>query len=301
MVAKLLVPAASERRSPKYLLHQHLAGMETQRPHHRTHASDLMGRCEFCPREQALRTLLHRGSRREFVCASMRSTWDLGLAMENLVIGWFVKMGRAWGNWRCLSCGGLTLFTKRPEACEHCGFAHTRYVGIRADSPDTGISFGIDLVADMGGRGYEVVELKSMLSREWEKLKAPLAEHDWRTNLYLRLVEECRGLRLDFDRIRTDKGWVLYYDKGGYGKKDDAVRAYDFSDWGYSPFKEFRVTRDDERTQLRVNRAITAKRFKDEGVIPEGICEKALSKRAQECEVSVACFSGNWEAGTQAW
>ena len=172
----------------KQQLHIHLAGFEKPRSLQITHASELTKQDrEFCPREIAL-ILKHKIKRPpEFVCASMRSTWNIGRAVESMIIHWMADMGVAVSDWRCRNCNHLHSFTKRPVACGSCGHKNFDPEEPRWKSAVSDASCGTDVLYDDGSGKLCIIEIKSMLDEKWIKLDGPIGEHRARTNLYMRL------------------------------------------------------------------------------------------------------------------
>jgi hypothetical protein len=143
-----------------------------------------------------------------------------------------------------------------------------------------------------------ITELKTMDKDEFKALKAPLAEHKWRTNLYLRLVAESPHPWAK--QVDTTEATIMYISKGGYGCADDEPEK-----WGlfekFSPFKEFTIKREDKLTDDLVKRAKAVTDFR-KGLVgsPCGVCSTAMSKRATKCTMKKACFSGDHPA-TYDW
>ena len=114
----------------------------------------------------------------------------------------------------------------------------------------------------------------------WVGLKAPFAEHLWRTKLYLKLIATSTS---DWaKRINTDVAHILY--KGRmFGKKDEDAIDVNYKD-KFSPFKEFFVERDDAALKGLMAKAKALKTFKEGGLL----C--AFDNRARFCRVAPDCF-----------
>lgn len=274
--------------SPRYWLHKHLAGKQKARSYSRVHASDLMGRTDFCPREYALGMKYMNPRKPESVTTAEQVTWDYGHAVEDLVRDRYAAMGRAWGYWKCLACEHQTGFRKRPDKCV-CGSKGFRYVEVTAVSQDNGIEGNLDLFVDLGRPKLTMIEIKSMDKEELKKLVAPLGEHRWRTNLYLRLIDESD---LPFkDKIDTERAFVLYVTKGGYGFMDEQVLRWKLNDGKFSPFKDYEIARDDSQTDHYCELAKHVDTYKKTGKVPLGICPTSLVKRAKYCPQFDHCWS----------
>ncbi len=164
------------------------------------------------------------------------------------------------------------------------------YEEMRFESPSTGASCGIDLLVKTGEPKLRILEIKSMKEDEFKALVAPKAEHKQRTNLYMRLVEEAGyGHMIDCQRA------TVFVVSKGFGVQDEEIKKWGFGD-SYTPFKEFEVVRNDADTDERFERARMLKRYRDEGVMPLGVCPTSYCKRAKDCDVVHACFSGKYPA-----
>ena len=146
------------------------------------------------------------------------------------------------------------------------------------------------MLVNLGDPKLIPVEIKTMAKDQFKDLKAPLAEHRLRTNLYLRLIEEsAQGWS---NLVDTTRAIVLYVDKGGYGIADPQIKTWGLKE-GFSPFKEFVVTRNDKETDEHTKRARAVTDFRKKLVgMPAGICMTALSKRAVYCPMKAVCFNG---------
>jgi len=299
---KTFLAAAKEhhgkRRGLKYLLHQHMAQYHTERSHLVVHASDISpvtkadwDGAEFCAREFALFDILGRKLKDYFLTTSMVMTFGLGRDVQDRVVEQFAAMGRAVGHWRCIACGAGYDFMRRPEGCTRCHGDRFDQVEVRFESAVSDVSCGIDLLVDTGDPKLRLTEIKSMTPDEFRGLKGPLAEHRWRTNLYMRIVAESGHTHAE--HINTKEATVLYVSKSGYGAVDPSIKKMGLADGRHSPFKEYAIKRDDGSTQAQVDRATSVKVFRAGGPVPDRICANALCKRAKQCMVSKPCFSGD--------
>lgn len=284
--------------SLKYALHKHLAGYSPARSSKVIHASDMMKESsEFCPRMYALLDITKKKPKDEFLTTSQRVTFKLGYALAEAVTDWLADAGMVIGDWRCNNCKTHYRFQKRPLECKTVGCCHTTftYEEVRFKSGYSSISGGVDLLVDFGAPLYELVELKTIDKEEFKKLEMPFAEHRWRTNLYLRLVEESDHPHKA--RINCNRARVLYISKGGWGCADSQPKEWGLKDGGFSPFKEFFIERKDVDTQKLSDYARMVKTFRETGLIPQGVCPTSFCSRAKYCPVVQDCFSGQWEAG----
>lgn len=275
--------------SPRFLLHKHLCTYRKARSYNTVHASDLMGRTEFCPREYALGLKYHKARPDERITTADSVTYAYGHKVEDLIIEWFAQMDKAWGDWSCHTCGRDYKFQRRPGKCLGCGGKLFEYHEVRFVSAESGASGSADLLVDMGQPKLSLIEIKSMDKESFKKLEAPLAEHRWRTNLYMRLVAESNHPMKD--KVDLNVAYVLYLTKGGYGTKDPQIRKWGLLDGDWSPFKEFKVIRDDTATQPQSELAKMVKDYKQTGKLPLGICPSSLVPRAKFCTQCDSCFS----------
>lgn len=302
MALKILRAIKAEKAvSVKNLIHSRVAGYEKPRSHSTLHASDLMKDKEFCPREHAFLHLGAAKKKAEFISTALRITFDLGRFYETQIRDVYLR-DIVVGYWACGICGHQHhTFGKEPKIkCSKCGWGHQwQYQEPRFISPSTGISGGIDLLIDVGEPKLRLIEVKSMDKDEFKKLAAPLAEHKFRTALYLRLADEDSGP--ESQRVNTKVAHIIYVSKS-FGFKDTDLKADGIKDAAFSPFKEFEIVRDDAMSEVSYAKAKAFKAWQDneKGGLPCGVCPNGLSKRAQGCTAVTACWSGSYPA-TISW
>lgn len=295
----LLIANNHKVKLVKDMIHQRLCGWEKPRPHGTIHASELMKELEFCPREWALLDLKQGKKKDQFVGTALRLTFDHGRSVEKAMRNDWLR-DVAVGRWKCTSCGLIhPVFGKEPKGSCSCGRRAWEYDEARFTSASSGISGGLDLFIDMGEPKLRIVEIKTMDKDEFKKLEAPLAEHKFRTSLYMRLAEESADEVSQ--RVNTSFSTLLYVTKS-FGFKDLTLKAAGIKDSPFSPFKEFIIKRDDSLTTTPVARATVLHRWRTNGMkgMPCGVCTSGLSKRAQQCSCVGACFSGSFPS-TLTW
>lgn len=278
--------------SVRYLLHKHLVSERPPRPYHTVHASDLMSgqkNKDFCPREHALGMKFHNPKPHDDITTAMAVTFAYGYAVEDLIRGWFAEMDIAHGLWECPLCSHVTEFGRRPAKCPSCkaSGALLSYKEVELVDPESGVMARPDLFLDFGRPRLTTIEIKSMDKEAFKKLVGPLAEHRWRTNLYMRIIEKDGNLA---DRIDLQEAVVLYVTKGGYGQKDEEIRKWKLLDGDFSPFKEFHVKRDDAATDKLVGLATSFQKFKKTGEYPQRICPTRMVPRAKYCRQHTECW-----------
>lgn len=279
-------------RSIKFLLHKHFSGFDPARSLQVIHASELTREEGFCPRFYALADAMDFKGKDRWLTTSETVTFDMGRDLEKRVVNAFADMGKAVCHWKCVACGHLHQFQKRPLKCETCGVGTLEPREVRFESAVNGASCGVDMLLALGEPKLRPVELKTIDKEEFKALVAPKAEHRWRTNLYLRIIGESAHSWANM--ISTESATVLYVSKGGYGCSDPALSKWGLSD-KFSPFKEYEVKRDDKATDDLALRARVVKDSRD-GLhgMPCGICPTAMSKRAAKCPLRGPCFSGDY-------
>lgn len=282
------------KHSVKYLLHAHLKGAQPGRSYKNIHASDLTKPEGLCPRLYALADVTKAKPSDEWLTTSSVMTFQIGRDQEKNIVQWFADMGKAIGHWKCNSCGTVYEFQPRPTQCKECGFKRFDHKEVRFESSVSSASCGIDLLLGLGEPKLRAVELKTIDKEEFKALKAPLAEHRWRTELYLRSIAESDHPFAK--RVNTDEATILYVSKGGFGCADTQLKTWGL-DESFSPFKEFVIKRDDESVQSLVDRASIVKRFRAGEIgMPQGLCPTAMCKRASGCSMRKVCFSGEYPA-----
>lgn len=283
--------------SLKFLLHSHLSGPEKERPLTNIHASELTKPDGLCPRYYALHDVTAKKPKDRWLSAADIVTYAMGTDLQDAIVHHFADMGRAVGHWKCTACGKVHQFCKRPGKCGNCGCKGFKPEEVRFQSAISGASCGVDMLVQLGGPKLFPVELKTMIKDQFAELVAPLQEHRLRTNLYLRLISESEQPWSNL--VSTEEARVLYVCKGGY-KADPELAQWGLPD-KFSPFKEFKVKRDDTKTEEMAGRAKVVSDYR-KGLIPMpcGVCKTAMVKRAQTCPMKSVCFSGE-HPGVHEW
>lgn len=274
------------------LLHDHLTDFDTHRGVERLHASELTKPDGFCPRFFILAHYNPKVLRDRWLSTPEAVTFQIGRDLQDAVVHWFADMKRAFGDWKCLGCDVLYEAGQRPEVCEDCGSKHFKPVEMRFKSKTTGASCGIDMLGVLDDPQLWVTEIKTMDKDMFKDLKAPLAEHKERTNLYMRLVEDSDHPLKHL--IKLDKARILYVSKGYGTLQKEKLKAHNISG-SFSPFKEFIVDRDDSQTDYLMDRAKLVEDWKTGKIgIPNGLCSTSFDKRAASCTACKDCFSGKY-------
>ena len=268
-------------------LHENMRATEKGRPLTKIHASSLTSvQSEYCPRE--VRIMMEQGlpPNKQHIPAALRYTFDEGKdKQKRFNDDWMV--GRMIGFWRCQSCRKLSDFGRRPKVSCECGFKMYEYTEARFQHPVSKAIGSVDAIMDLDEAQFKVGELKIIKSEDFKKLKAPLAEHRIRTQLYLRLIAESD---IDPDiksQINTDEAHIVYMMRAHGMKNDEGI---------ISPFKEFMVKRDDAAVEPYFAKAHAVTFSKEGEYFPAAICSDMFCTRAGSCRVAKACFSGKYNS-----
>jgi hypothetical protein len=282
---KLLKTKLNPKHSVKELLLDRVGGNEPARSIHQLHASDLTKQePDFCPRQFWLHRHLDIKRPDQYVQHAMRVTWDEGRDKQWRLNNEYLR-DVMWGHWKCMKCGDMEKWQSYPpETPNACVKGHHlwEYEEPVFEHP-SGFTGSLDGVIQFTPAKRRMLEVKIMKGDDFKDLKAPLAEHRVRTQLYLRLLAEANTKPAA--SIDTSVAHILYWMRG-HGVKADG---------GISPFREFLIERNDEAVDKYIRMAQALR----DGV-PEGVCADSLCSRANSCTVAKQCFSGKYPAD-QRW
>ena len=285
---KAMESAVKPKESVISILRKNLSGVRKGRELSQLHASDITSP-EFCPREWAFRDLHEIKSVPQWLSTATAATFSLGSMIAKLLIEEWAG-NSVIGNWKCARCQDFRSMTVKPMWSGCTAGTHTKhlweYEEVVFEFPEYAFSGSIDAIFNLGAPYWRIVELKIIAPDAFEKLLAPLPEHRIRTSLYLQLIANSKNVwRSSFN---LSAATVLYVSRG-YGKKN--------LEWDeVLPFKEFEVKRDDSSTEEALKRAKELKFFREETVMPSGICNTALDRFAKSCSFCKECFSGDYPA-----
>lgn len=269
-------------------MQQSVGGYEPARGFKKIHASAITDPA-FCPRQVALLDITGAKLKDKYLPTALRTTFDMGDAVSDLVRErWLGKC--VVGNWRCARCGAQRTWSRKPETdCKHGGRCLWKYQEVEFVSSVCGVSGSLDLLVDLGGQKLFVVEVKILAANDFEKILAPQPEHSLRTSLYMRLILDSESAYAS--QVNTNKAKVLYVSRG-YGKKNETAGGE------ILPFKEFTVKRSDNDLTPYLEKAIEVKAWRDNKILPKGICQTSFTNTAKACVVCKQCFSGQYPAGS---
>ncbi len=255
---------------------------------HELHASDLTKQDPlFCPREMVLMRELGVSRPLSWMhyAHAMRMTWDQGHDMQWRINNEYLRDYMV-GDWHCLRCDERLEWCTAPldQGCiDPEGGYHGHHLWEYREPVfhhPSGFSGSLDGIVRFSKEKQRMLEVKIMAPEEFKGLKAPLAEHRVRTQLYLRMLAESEDVRTHM--LDTSEAHVLYVSRA-YGAKNELGKV--------SPFREYIVKRDDAQVERYVHMANAVS-----GDMPEGICSSALVGRAEKCPVAKPCWSGKHPA-----
>jgi hypothetical protein len=290
-----LKSAVIETNQPKEsiitVLRKKLGGYEEGRKRDVVHASDIT-KADFCPRQWAFLDLDGKeNGHGQYIPTALRVTFDMGRALEKTLIEDWAG-DTVVGNWECRRCLALRSMCVKPKnGCGKSTDCIWEYRQVYVESPVTGVIGSLDALFDVGTSKLLLTELKTMNATEFDAIVAPLPEHRIRTNLYLKLVAESNSAYKNL--INLHEGRVFYVSRS-YGKKHDGYNGE------ILPFKEFVVLRDDAALKPVLQKATQLKIFREQKLMPSGICATALDKAAKNCSSCKSCFSGSHPSQQEA-
>jgi hypothetical protein len=277
-----------EKQTLRYHLHKNLARRQAGRPLKVIHASDVVDDDGWwCPREIALRLQEGKPPIDETVTTSNALVYYQGNALAQFVIQTLAKSVTVLGYWRPSHNPLLDVVEWGPRPSE----GQWEYVEPRWMSEYSGVGGGTDCIVKFPGNDKAtIVELKTLQKSEFQELKMPIGKHRLRTNFYMRLVAESSLPQAK--EIDTENAKILYIIKGGWGvPSTDPAEWGITADFGWTPFKEFDIKRDDEQTDHHAELARELKLWRDEdGPMPGRICSTSTCQRAKRCHVRVKCW-----------
>ncbi|MBS7812320.1 hypothetical protein [Roseococcus pinisoli] len=291
---KALAPKSTTLRAK---MHKASAGPVPARSIRTLHASEYV-KPDFCARRISIMDTTGKKPRDEYLTTAHVLTFAFGHAIQRVVINKMVDAGTAVSDWKCLVCKAKWRFTKRPIACTVCGHNLIDPEEPRLVCPDTGLSGGLDVCADLGGLRPVIIETKSIRPEDFKKLDKPLPEHTLRTQLYLDLAARIPASDPLHGKIDTTRAIVFYVSKGGFGAMDEGLPKEGVLE-KFSPYREYVVTPNPKAVMGPFSRAKQVKGYRDRTqAMPENeTCPNAFCPRAKTCEVAKECFSGQFPAG----
>jgi len=266
-------------------LDKRVSGFEPARSFKKIHMSDI-SKDGYCPREVALLDVTNKSRKGQYISTALQVAFDNGNALHDLCRNKWLEFDVV-GSWLCPMCRNTLLFSKKPKVkCNTCHAKLWEYQEETFIDPLTKAQGSIDFFIDFGTGKHVMCEVKSISKDDFKELKAPLAEHRVRTNLYLELLHRSENPHISHINLSSAK--VLYISKG-YGAKTDFGKVI--------PFREFNVEYDFKSAQPYFEKAAKVELFRASGIMPVGICPNSMVNRVKTCSVPQACWSGSYPAG----
>jgi len=273
--------------SAKMILHHAMRESQDHRGWLPIHASDITkeGNEEFCPRQVALHLIDDDIPNKQSIPACNQYMFDLGRFIESLVRDKYLK-DYVFGHWKCNSCGAETPTPRMNPGNCGCGSTDIEYKELNLKRYGLA-SCGIDMLLKIPGQDkYTLYEIKSLERKHFEELMGPKSEHLNRTRFYLGFIADDPQLK---GLVHLDHARILYVCKG-WGRKEK-INLIDGTRENTTPFIEFKITASPETVAYYDKRIIPVKKFKEEKVMPKGLCKTPNSPRAKYCPKKSQCFS----------
>jgi len=168
-----------------------------------------------------------------FASVRVKLLFGIGRAVQEWIQNTPHVLGdRRRGWWRCLACNRVVYFGGPPrKPCSNCKARpeaivyHEHAMKLPAPWMMTGHP---DMFLEKDTNVYRVLEIKTIKGEEFDKLKGPLAQHDWQIQSYMWGCELDTKLPVPID---SSVGYVMYVSKK-YSTKE-------------LPFKMFTVQRNE--------------------------------------------------------
>lgn len=277
----------------KKLLHNLMPYTETGRADDHLHASEITREePPFCPRKRAYTVSPPDGvsikPKSKTISTSLAYTFDIGNYVQSRINNVWLRDYMV-GHWECEACQQKWTFCGAPKkTCNGKNCTLPTYKEVVFHHPALGFVGSTDGLVYNGTKKLTLGEFKTLDKDEFKKLEAPFTEHRIRTQLYLFLIAESDSIYKNV--IDTNEAWVLYTSKA-FGIKDEVQAKYNYRDANFSPFKEYKIKRDDNAIAPYLDKVKELNGFLAGGSLPQRICARPEDKVAQACEMCKVCFS----------
>jgi len=169
---------------------------------------------DACMRMHVLGTKSH-ATKQQWLSFKTRMLFGIGNAVHFYAqnTDWlFGDKRRGW--WKCLSCRKILYFGAPPRArCPHCNAHHEAIAyyehPVRLREPFM-VTGHVDMFLERIER-LRVVDFKTMAGPLFDKLKAPLVEHEWQVQTYMWGCSIDKRLPVKID---PEVGYIAYISKG---------------------------------------------------------------------------------------
>ena len=263
------------------MIYQRIATPQDHRIDGLIHASSATReKPRFCARAFVLQNMHNIPPKEEIIPPLLRITFDQGNDRQARINNEYLKDVMV-GRWKCKICGHRTGVQKAPKQspCEH-GVENYRYVEVSWRAKDSLLVGSTDALVEVSPKDKLVmVELKIISPNDFKELVAPLAEHTFRTQLYLWLI--ANSTRPEREWVNTKFAYVLYCNRAYGAKIDGRMTAH----------REFMVGRNDTAIEGVLRRIKAASDGMRDMEPPEGICDTKTCWRAKQCSAADVCFA----------
>lgn len=171
------------------------------------HASEMY---TACPRRHIIAYQTKVSPRKNELAANSASlglTFQLGLAIEKILVTALQRTGGLFGRWVCNNCGSSFVGILSGE-CECGGEYQYNQLVLKSHKGEVGISGSIDALFNVNGKNY-IVECKSIGDRsQFQNMYEPLTEHVYAVSTYLHLAALFPEHNID-----TDVAFIVYIPK----------------------------------------------------------------------------------------
>jgi hypothetical protein len=214
----------------------------------------------------------------EPVSGSTRVVHLIGRAIESHIrkqLSLGLDYNNIYGEWKC-NCGQTSFIGLNDlKTCKVCHSKTTHYHEVTLKDEEAGIIGNPDLILFYNDK-YQPVEIKSKKLDAWIQMTKPEAQHVQQVLFYRLLL-----LKNGFNVAKHVR--LIYC-------------AKDFSFQHKSPYKEYRISAEDDSNQVIVERlyevAKSIKEHKINGTLPRReVCSHETCSRAKNCPFAVQCFS----------
>ncbi len=167
-----------------------------------------------CMRMHVLGTMLDK-VQKQFESVKDKLLFGIGNAVQEWIQNSDAILGeRRRGWWRCLACRNVLYFGGPPKVkCSKCGaypeaiVYHEHYMKCPGGLKVTGHP---DMFLEKDSDIFSLLEIKTIKDSEFDKLVAPLVQHDWQLQTYMMGCDKDERLPVKTD---PNVGYLLYVSK----------------------------------------------------------------------------------------
>lgn len=271
-------------KNSKYVLNLLLEaykGENVSREDSHIHVSDLL---DFCPRKIALCLKFKKHVHtRKYIPPATAFTFDIGNAIQSVLVKRYRKTGKLIGTWLCASCG--ISFFGLDTGCPECKNNLLIYkdTTIKLNKYGVPVIGNIDILL-LSEDNYHIIitEIKSIKPEGFDELKDKAElPHRKQLALYLWLLEQGASIVCDTYNINL----ADYVVDTKYG-----VVEYCCKTQKPMPFNTFDVDIDQKIIKRVEDKLKIVKNFTKDKKIPKPLCSLKDDTMAKHCSVREECF-----------